>query len=249
MRIGIITAMPEETRAVVRAVGGAKKRVLDRLAVMQAAYAGHDISILEAGMGLQNASVAAAGLVQAAAPDMLISAGFCGGVSTELLVGDAVVAVGLVVVSDMGCNPVPVEIPDFNRNFAVRQAAEGHRVFGGLFASTSVIMQKSRLASLLPLESLYPVVEMESAAIATVAAENGLPFSGIRTVSDPFDEELGFSLDEFCDRQMRIRIPRVLLTIIRKPHIVPQLIRLSRNSRVAGASLTQVMERFLAVVR
>jgi adenosylhomocysteine nucleosidase len=89
---------------------------------------------------------------------------------------------------------------------------------------------------------------MESAAIAIVAVENGIPFCGIRAVSDPFDEELGFSLDEFCDQRMRIRIPRVLLTIARKPRIIPQLIRLARNSRVAGASLSQAVERFLSVL-
>jgi adenosylhomocysteine nucleosidase len=90
---------------------------------------------------------------------------------------------------------------------------------------------------------------MESAAIARVAAEHGIPFIGLRTVSDPFDEELGFTLDEFCDDQLRIRIPKVLLTIVRKPRIIPQLIRLARNSRVAGASLSHAVGGLLAVVQ
>jgi adenosylhomocysteine nucleosidase len=92
------------------------------------------------------------------------------------------------------------------------------------------------------------VVEMESAAIALVAGENGIPFVALRTVSDPFGEELGFALDEFCDDRMRIRIPKVLFTIARKPRIIPQLIRLARNSRVAATSLSLAMERFLATV-
>ncbi len=111
-------------------------------------------------------------------------------------------------------------------------------MFAGLFVSTTAIMQKDRLAALLPANAPYPVVEMESSAIALVAAENGIPFIGLRTVSDPFDEELGFSLDEFCDQRMRIRIPKVLLTVARKPRIIPQLFRLARNSRVAAASLS-----------
>jgi adenosylhomocysteine nucleosidase len=107
-------------------------------------------------------------------------------------------------------------------------------------------MLKSRLAARLPSAAPYPVVEMESAAIAIIAVENGIPFCGIRAVSDPFDEELGFSLDEFCDKKMRIRIPKVLLAIARKPRIIPQLFRLSRNSRVAAESLSQAVGRFLA---
>jgi adenosylhomocysteine nucleosidase len=248
MKIGIITAMTEETQAVVRAIGGARKVQIGRLLVQQGSLAGHDIVITEAGMGFTNAARMAENLLQQAGPDLIISAGFCGGVAAELLVGDIVVATELTIVSEKNLDHVPVEIPAFCKNFVVRQAAEGRRVFGGLFASTPAIMQKSRLAALLPPDAPYPVVEMESAAIAIVAVENGIPFCGIRAVSDPFDEELGFSLDEFCDQRMRIRIPRVLLTIARKPRIIPQLIRLARNSRVAGASLSQAVERFLSVL-
>jgi adenosylhomocysteine nucleosidase len=240
--------MPEETQAVVRAIGGAKKELIGGIAVQQGSLAGHDVVIAEAGMGFANAARTAEKLVHAVRPDMIVSAGFCGGVSVELLVGDIVVATELTIVSEKNLDHVPVEIPAFCKNFVVRQAAEGHRVFGGLFASTPNIMQKSQVAALLPVDAPFPVVEMESAAIAIVAVENNITFTGIRAVSDPFDEELGFSLDEFCDERMRIRIPKVLLTICRKPRIIPQLIRLARNSRVAGASLSQAVERFLSVV-
>lgn len=248
MKIGIITAMPEETQAVCRASGGVTKTLIGTLVVRQVAVAGHEIVIVEAGMGFRNAATAAERLVHDVRPDMIISAGYCGGVSAELLVGDIVVATGVHIVSEGEREAVPVEIPAISRNFVVQQAAEGHRVFGGLFASTATIMPKSRLAALLPPDAPFPVVEMESAAIAIVAVENGIPFSALRAVSDPYDEELGFSLDEFCDDRMRIRISRVLLTIARKPRIIPQLIRLARNSRIAGASLSQAMERFLASI-
>lgn len=248
MKIGIITAMPEETQAVVRAIGGVKKLQNGKLAILHGVFAGHEIVIVEAGMGFNNAATAAEKLVQKVRPEMIFSVGFCGGVSTELQVGDIVMATGLTIVSERELEAVPVEISAASRNFVVRESAEGRRVFGGLFASTPVVMQKKQLAARLPAEAPFPVVEMESAAIAIIAVENGIPFVGMRTVSDPFDEELGFSLDEFCDDRMRIRIPRVLLTIARKPRIIPQLIRLARNSRIAGASLSQAVERFLAVM-
>jgi adenosylhomocysteine nucleosidase len=179
---------------------------------------------------------------------MMVSSGFCGGISPELKVCDLVVATAVVVVSGTLVEEVPVKIPASCCDFVARQGAGGGRVFGGLFASTPAIMQKSGLAALLPPGSGFQVVEMESAAVATVAMKNGIQFAGIRVVSDPFDEELDFSLDEFCDEQMRIRIPRVLLTIMRKPSIVPQLVRLARNSRIAGDSLGKAVEQFLAFV-
>jgi adenosylhomocysteine nucleosidase len=248
MKIGIITAMPEETRSVVRAIGGAKKRVVNKLVVRQRAVAGNEIVIVEAGMGFDNAATAARKLICEVRPDLIISTGFCGGISMELQVGDIVVATGVTIVSNNEQEEVPFVPPPACLNFIARQAAEGRRVFGGMFTSTATIMSKNWLAALLSSHIPFPVVEMESAAIAIVAVENNIPFCGIRVVSDSFHEKLEFTLDEFCDDRMRIRIPRVLLTIARKPRIIPQLIRLAGNSRVAAASLSQAMERLLAVM-
>jgi adenosylhomocysteine nucleosidase len=199
-------------------------------------------------MGFDNAVRGAEAIIREARPDMLISTGFCGGISPDLTVGDVVVATSVVIVSGTLIEAVSVEIPALCSNFVVRMAAEGARVFGGRFASTPAIMAKAQLAGLLPGDSHCQVVEMESAAIAIAAVENGIPFVGIRAVSDPFDEELGFSLDEFCDERMRISIPRVLLTVLRKPRIIPQLIRLSRNSRIAGEKLALAVERLVAKI-
>ena len=247
MKIGIITAMPEETQAIIRALKQTQKMRMGGLAVQQAHVGEHELVVVEAGMGFANATTAARQLISELRPDLVVSTGFCGGISAELRVGDIVVATALTIVSENGLKDVPVTIAAVSRNFVSLQADEGHRVFAGLFASTTTIMQKSRLAALLPPDAPISVVEMESAAIALVAGESGIPFVGFRTVSDPFGEELSFSLDEFCDDRMRIRIPKVLFTIARRPRIIPQLIRLARNSRVAAASLSQTVERFLAV--
>ncbi|MBL0225236.1 MAG: hypothetical protein IPQ16_06540 [Geobacteraceae bacterium] len=248
MKIGIITAMPEETAAIIRTLQQVRKIRPDGRTLHLAQFYGHEIIVAEAGMGFANATTAARQLLGEQRPGLLISAGFCGGVSTELQVGDTVVASGLTIVSEKGLQEVLVTIPAVCRDFVTCQAVEGRRVFGGLFSTTASIMQKSRLATLLAANAPFPVVEMESSAIALAAEENGIPFIGIRTVSDPFDEELDFSLDEFCDRQMRIRIPRVLLTVARKPLIIPQLIRLARNSSIAAARLSDSFGRLLAVL-
>ena len=248
MRIGIITAMPEETGALLKRLGAVEKIAGWNLKACRCNLSGHDITLCEAGMGFDNAVRGAETIIREARPDLLISTGFCGGISPELKVGDVVVATSVVIVSGKLVEAVSVEIPALCSNFVVRMAAEGARVFGGRFASTPEIMAKAQLAAVLPGDPRCQVVEMESAAIAIAAVENGIPFVGIRAVSDPFDEELGFSLDELCDEHMCISIPRVLLTVLRKPRIIPQLIRLARNSRVAGANLARAVEQFLAKI-
>jgi len=78
---------------------------------------------------------------------------------------------------------------------------------------------------------------MESVAVARTAATAGVPFLGLRTISDDAGEELGFSLDELTDSQLRISILRVLFTCLKKPRIIPQLARLAGNSGKAGKTL------------
>lgn len=115
----------------------------------------------------------------------------------------------------------------------------------GSFVSCDSILNKKQLAELLPKSVKQPVVEMESTPVARVAFEHGISFLGIRAISDPWDEELSFSISEFCDDEMRIRAPRVFTTILRRPYIIPQLIRLARNSRKAAKSLGEAVEQLL----
>ncbi len=246
MNIAIITAMPEETRACLKAAGSAESREIGGLKAFFCHTPQHDLLLVESGMGLKNAAAAAEALLGESRPDLLISAGFCGGIEPMLRVGDVAVSTGLCVVAGGVVQQVPVEVAAAGRNFIARQSAAGARVFASLFAGTPSIMSKRELAPLLPPGAPCPVVEMESAAIAIVAVENGIPFLGIRTVSDPAGEELGFSLEEFTDSHLRIRPHRVALTILRKPWIIPQLIRLARNSRIAADSLSHAVARLLA---
>ena len=244
MKIAVITAMPEEYRAVADCLGAETAAQVGALRAGRFSLAGHEILLVESGMGFHNAAKAAEMLVRDGRPDLLVSAGFCGGIAPELRAGDVVVAKEIIIADDGGFEEVPVQLSPSGLDFIARQAAEGKRTFGGTFVSTSVITSKRNLAGMLPGSCPSPVVEMESGAVAIVAAENRIPLLAIRAVSDSAAEELGFSLDEFCDPDLRrIHIGRVLLTILRKPRIIPQLLRLSRSSRMAAESLTAAISR------
>jgi adenosylhomocysteine nucleosidase len=247
MQITIITAMPEEFRAVEACLGAGTNLRQGALRAKKFQFGTHDVLLVESGMGFDNAARAAGAIISEAVPDLLISAGFCGGIAAELRVGDVVVAKRMVVVSENGIEDLPVETPAAGLNFVVRQTAGEARVFGGTFAGTAVITSKAKLSGLLA-GYPCPVVEMESTAIALIAAENRIPLIAIRSVSDPAHEELGFSLDEFCDSSLRIRPRRVLMTILRKPRIIPQLVRLAGNSRVAARSLTAALEKLMPLL-
>lgn len=252
MKIAVITAMPEEFNAVARSLepGTAIRLSLPGLKALSCQAAGHEFLLVESGMGFGNAARAAESLIRDCRPDLLISTGFCGGIAPELQAGDVVVAQKIISANESGVEEFPVQFSPIGQAFVARQAAEEKRVFGGAFVSTSTITSKARLAGMLSGQYQNLVVEMESGAIAIVAAENNIALLAIRAVSDSADEELGFSLDELCDPDMRrILIHKVLLTVLRKPRIIPQLVRLNRSSRRAAESLTASLSRLFPTLQ
>lgn len=244
MKIGIITAMQPEFRAVADSLGIVTPVSLGEFRAGCCTSFGHEFLLVESGMGLDNAAGAAETLIGYGRPDLLISAGFCGGVQAGELVGDVVVAKQIVISHESGFEEIPVQLSGSGQTFVALQAAAGERVAGGVFVTTPALVSKKLLSVTLPGHYRHPVVEMESGAIAIIAVEHAIPLLAIRAVSDDAGEEFGFALDEFCDAGMRrIRSSRVLLTIMRKPWIVPQLVRLGCGSRSAARSLTAALSR------
>lgn len=237
MNVAIVTAMPEETRAVLQGARNRKMNLINGRHTCRCCITGHDIVLVEAGMGLLNAGWAAT-LVADEKPDLIISAGFGGGILSGLSVGDVVMAEQVLQWLGNGFEEVAVGFYGHN------SAADNLSLSRGSFITNDGILSKQNLAQHLT-DANNPIVEMETAAVARVAATHGIPFLGIRAVSDAWHEELAFSIDEFCDDTMRIKPSKVLATILKRPAIIPQLIRLALNSRVAATSLAKAMERLL----
>ena len=241
MKIAIITAMPEESRAILKRAGQVRKSHQGDRRLFHCRIGAHDVTLVEAGMGMLNAGWAAS-ILAAKGPDILVSAGFGGGVLPGFKVGDVVMAERVLHWTGDGFEEVVTR-------FYGREPGSAPLVrLRGQFITSDGILNKGQLIALLPRNAGQPVVEMESAAVARVAAEHDIPFMGMRAISDPWDEELTFSIDEFCDDAKQVRPLKVLATILRRPHIIPQLIRLGWNSRMAAKSLGKATERLLGQI-
>jgi adenosylhomocysteine nucleosidase len=128
---------------------------------------------------------------------------------------------------------------------AVHESLPGQsfRILDGATVTTSGIVNKRLADQQLAREIVNPVLDMETSAVAEIADRNGIPLVAVRAVSDAADEELLFSLDELTDRELNIRIGNVLATIAKRPRILPQLIRLAKNSKLAATNLAIVLEQ------
>lgn len=247
--IGVVVAMPEERVALTKMMQQRSRRRVGGVVLYDGLLQGRRLCIAEGGMGSAAAARAARLLLSAEQPVLLVSAGFCGAVHAGAQVADLVLCKRLFALDQQGIHEVALPGSDLGcARLSATLQHYGLRIWQGSFITTQRVESKLNIAALLPMGLPTPVLEMESAAVAQVAAETGLPFLGLRSISDAADEELGFSLDELTDNSFQISIPRVLLTCLKKPRIIPQLARLAANSGRAAKSLGAALQQIVGML-
>jgi adenosylhomocysteine nucleosidase len=243
--IGLIAAMPEEINPLLKCIGAYSRETIEGFAAWRLESNVRKIHVIRSGMGPKNAASATRALIDATGPDLIINFGFAGAVTKEARVGDIAIAERilvnrkrqfqeqLVMLADKAEMLVGIlKVPFRSREFNIRL---------GTFITAAEIKSKREIAGLLPAGVVNPVLEMETAAVAEATREGNVQLIAIRAISDGADEELKFSIEEFTDQEMNIRIGKALLTVAKRPWIMPQLLRLERNSRLAGKSLATAL--------
>ncbi len=199
------------------------------------------------GLGAEAARQTASRLVSLLRPRLLFSLGFGGAVTPELSPGDLVLGEYFAsydpltrLLSPVAAAPPPRPLPELLRALA----AAGPASFAGSIITTPRIIPKSGLGEALARLS-RPVLDLETAAVAAVARAEGLPFLGLRAITDGAAEEI----PEFLAR------PRpdpgapgwldALGWLARDPRRLADLAHLWRRSRLAAARLAQALQVLL----
>jgi len=244
--IGLIIALPEEVRPIARRLGRYRKERIDRFPFYRFRMEGREIDLVQSGMGRERATAAAAALIAAHRPGLLISAGLGGGVREGLATGDVVLA-GKVLSLAGGriSDTIVVDNALLLRDLAENLPGRDFRILDGSIVTGTGILRKEEANRFLPGSLGNPVLDMETSAVAEAAFREAIPFLALRAISDPADEELLFSIEEITDRDLNISIRKVLAAILRNPRILPQMLRLARNAKTAGANLALILERVI----
>ena len=185
-----------------------------------------------AGMGPERARVAADALITAGAT-ALISWGCAGALQHSLQPGTLVLP-DKILTSDRTSLPVDLS---WRERLSQHLRQQVHIATGTLIESPHVISSPTEKTALFK-KSEACAVDMESAAIARVAAAAERPFLAVRAVSDSASMTLPFfgATDAFG----RVRLFQLLTSLMRRPHLLPSLIRVGLAFRVAQNTLTKV---------
>jgi DeoD family purine-nucleoside phosphorylase len=154
-------------------------------------YRGKPVSVQATGMGCPSASIVTEELIQLGVENLL-RVGTCGGYGRELRLGDLIVATSAApqdgTVSSITRGVPYAPAAHFDIVHAAHHAAEsaGRRTFVGQVVSSDLFYDPAKMWSDLGVLA----VEMEAAAIFTIAAMRGARAGCLLTVSDTIGAEI-----------------------------------------------------------
>jgi adenosylhomocysteine nucleosidase len=160
----------------------------------------------------------------------LLSFGLAGGLDPALKPGDVIVPLAVV---EHGVT--------YRTDPALSETIGGW--FGGVLVATDAVVATATEKSALRRSTTACAVDLESGAVARVAARHGIPFAVLRAICDPAGRDLPPAALAALDRRGAIGIGRVAGSIIRRPGQIAALIRLGRDAAAARDALVRRVGR------
>ncbi len=248
-RILLLAALPWEVRPFLRQSRARRRRGLPWPAWEFALGAVRGLLALS-GMGQRAAREAASRLVAQFRPHLLVSLGFGGALSPELHPGGLVLGEAFykydpeAQVLDSISPPAP---PRPLAELLQDLAAAGLAVSLGSFVTTPWIIDKGGQGGALTSLS-RPVLDLESAAVAEVARSEGLPFLGLRAITDAAGEEIPDFFAPAGREPGPVRGLDALSWLTADPRRLADLIHLWRRSRLAASRLAAALMELLPLL-
>lgn len=186
---------------------------------------------VQAGGGTPDGAARAASRLVGQGATALVSFGLAGGLDPALRPG------ALIIPSEVSSEG-DVFSPD--GVIAVR--------FGGLTSHT--ILAGSRVVADIAakynlfIETKSHAIDLESGAVARVAAANGLPFIVVRAICDPAERSLPPAALVALDPKGGIGLLGILRSVLRQPGQIPDLLALARDAARARRTLIDLSKRF-----
>jgi adenosylhomocysteine nucleosidase len=208
--------MTVEMRPLVKALELEGDRVGGRK-VHRGSVGGTDVVATLAGVGMTPAREATEYLIERFQPTFIVLSGIAGGIDAEVDVGDLI---------------VPEVVVDYATSEEYVATAfggvvpKGRLITGDGLIDTPLLMEENRKGT--------TAVDMETAAMAAVCSRHGVPWLAFRAISDVVRDGL---VDDSTMMTLKpdgsIDVKGVVKLIATHPKVVPNLMRLGRDTNVA----------------
>jgi hypothetical protein len=188
------------------------------------------------GVGLENARTAARRLA-ARQIEGLVVLGISGALNPGLEIGDLVVPDSVVLAAWGGPADIRPLSTELTHCFRTCLAKTGRRVQGGRLVTSRRPAASAFEKRLLHREWGGAAVDMETWAVAEVAAQAGIPVAVLRAVSDRAQDDIPPAVLGWINARGAPQPAVILSSLARHPTLMFSLLRLRKNMRRALSSL------------
>ncbi len=203
----------------------------------------HEMVVVQTGMGTANLMSAFDFVVEKHRPDCIVSAGFGGAIYRGASAGEVVLAKGIYMATGRDGTIAGFDeweayiFEDHDLTRIQRTVSSAVPLKIGNVITVGDWTPKARIRAAIPEPLAWAVCDMESFFFARMAEDKRLPFVSLRSISDCEDEDVPEELMNVTDVSGNYDVFAALRVIVSRPRLLPAVITLARNSRLASENL------------
>ena len=245
--IAILVAVRQELRPILRRADANHLVRQEHLDFHEGTLAGQPVALLALGIGKECARIAAEMTIRCYRPDLIISAGFGGGLQSHVQDGDIVVGTEILELrkdqgTEVACDLMHTVTYPTRINGNGTPEMRVH--YGKIITADDMVLRavdKTRIGK----TTGALAVDMETSAVAAVCAVRKIDFLAVRCITDNNHEDLPREFNDFFVLG-QLRAKRVLSSCVRDPRVLGDLARLGYRAKRSGESLARFLEVALA---
>jgi adenosylhomocysteine nucleosidase len=196
-----------------------------------------EITVLLTGIGRESA-IKSLSSIPVDIHEICISSGLAGSLNPSLRPGDVVVAHTSETLDERlqsASDTTLVELAVASSATAVQVSLTSEKIVATAEAK-EVLSRKGS------------IVEMESTYILAAATQRHVPAVAVRAISDAADEDMPVDFSRVLDSRGHLKMGGLLKEISLSPYRIPLLLQFGRQSRAAGKSLADFLDRYVSSI-
>jgi adenosylhomocysteine nucleosidase len=243
--IAILVAVKQELAPILRRARAAHVVRQQHLDFHEGTLAGQPVALLALGVGRECARIAAEMTIRCYRPDLIISAGFGGGLADHVQTGDIVVGIEVLELTEDRGNEVrwrtvatPARVPEINHQI------NQYRIHVGKLITAEEMVLGAASKKRIGQTTGALAVDMETSAVAAVATAYRTEFIALRCITDNNRDDLPSEFNDFFVLG-QLRPGRIMGACARRPRLLADLARLGYRAKISGRNLAQFLEEIL----
>jgi adenosylhomocysteine nucleosidase len=229
--IGIVSALPIELGQFMDRCERVKHYKGGDFTFRGGRYDGIRIVVAESGMGYARARKATQAMVDAHAPKWILSSGFAGALLPTMKLGEIIMANEIV---DQHGQQISINL--------TLASDEANGLYVGRILTADEMVRTVEEKKQLHEKHEAIAVDMESLAVAQVAAETKTGFMAVRVISDDMSADLPPEVLSIIGDTGAVRVGAALTSLFKRPESLKDMLHLRTNAQAAARSLATFLD-------